>query len=530
MDTVAQDAAGRPATRADGGGRRAGALAGVLATAAALGVAELAAGLLGVGSLVVAIGDVVIENVPGWLERFAIATLGTADKPVLVAGILALAALAGAGLGRLARTRLALGCAGLVAFGALGVAAALADGGESVGAVLAVGAAGAVVGVIALVLLTRAAGPAPRAPSVENDPTRFGRRRFLALASATAAVAVVGAAGGRLLSSPRVDRLREAIRLPRPATPAPPVPDGAALDVTGISPLHVPNRDFYRIDTALIVPSVDVAGWRLEVRGMVDRPFALTYDDLLALPQVEADVTLSCVSNDVGGNLVGNARWQGVPLRDLLERAGVQPGATQLMGRAVDGFTAGFPVEIALAGSGTPDDVGALVAVGMNGEPLPRVHGFPARLVVPGLYGYVSATKWLAAIELTTFAEEGYWIPRGWAREGPIKTQSRIDVPRRTTVPAGRQPVAGVAWAPGRGIDRVEVRIDDGPWAPARLADALGVAAWRQWVYDWDATPGEHSIAVRATDGTGEVQTARAAPPFPDGASGHHTIRVRVEA
>jgi hypothetical protein len=263
----------------------------------------------------------------------------------------------------------------------------------------------------------------------------------------------------------------------------------------------------------------------LEIRGRVDRPYRLTYQELMEIPQIEADITLTCVSNEVGGGLVGNARWQGVPLYVLLERAGLQDGATQLVGRSVDGFTAGFPTLTAL------DVRESMVAVAMNGEPLPAQHGFPARLVVPGLYGYVSATKWLSAIELRGWNEvEGYWIPRGWAKEGPIKTQSRIDVPRpSSTIPAARRPIAGVAWAPTRGIERVEVRIDDGPWREARLAARLDVDCWRQWFFPWDATPGRHVIAVRATDGLGEVQTDERTPVAPDGASGRHTIEVFVE-
>ena len=294
--------------------------------------------------------------------------------------------------------------------------------------------------------------------------------------------------------------------------------------MAGLTPLYVPNDDFYRIDTALFAPQVDPSDWSLQITGRVDRPFRLRYTDLLALPQIQADVTLSCVSNEVGGDLVGNARWQGVPLAALLERVGVQAGADQLVGRSVDGFTAGFPTQLALT---TP---GAMVAVGMNGQVLPTLHGFPARLVIPGLYGYVSATKWLTEIELTTRAElDGYWIGRGWAKDAPIKTQSRIDVPTAgASVAVGPVPVAGIAWAPIRGIEAVEVRVDDGPWAMARLADALGVACWRQWVYSWDATPGEHRIAVRATDGSGDTQTAERTDVVPDGATGHHTIIVTV--
>ena len=301
-------------------------------------------------------------------------------------------------------------------------------------------------------------------------------------------------------------------------------PPGASLDFEGLSPLFTPNADFYRIDTALAVPRVDLESWRLRVTGMVQEPTTYGFEDLQALPQVEADVTLACVSNQVGGDLVGTARWQGVRLRDLLERAGVQPGATQIVGRSVDGFTAGFPTEVALDGRE------ALVALGMNGEPLPLDHGFPARLVVPGLFGYVSATKWLSEIELTTLEDvDGYWIPRGWSKLAPVNTQARIDVPRYAArLPAGRHAVAGVAWAPTRGISAVEVSVDGRPWQEAALSVPLSDDTWRQWVLQWDAAPGRHEIRARATDGSGAVQTAEEVAPRPDGASGYHTIAVTV--
>lgn len=294
--------------------------------------------------------------------------------------------------------------------------------------------------------------------------------------------------------------------------------------VPGISPLITSNADFFRIDTALTVPRIDPATHRVRLSGLVDNPFELTYDELLDLAHTEADITLSCVSNEVGGDLVGTARWLGVPLADLLERAGVQPGATQLVGRSVDGWTSGFPVEAALDGRN------ALVAVGMNGEPLPIQHGFPVRLVIPGLYGYVSNTKWLSEIELTTFEDhDAYWIPRGWARMGPIKTQSRIDVPAdNAAVPAGTVAIAGVAWSDEHGITDVEVAIDDGPWQPAEVADELAVSTWRQWRLAWDATPGDHVLKVRASDADGQPQTADVATPAPDGATGHHTVRVTI--
>jgi DMSO/TMAO reductase YedYZ molybdopterin-dependent catalytic subunit len=292
-----------------------------------------------------------------------------------------------------------------------------------------------------------------------------------------------------------------------------------------VTPLFTPLDRFYRIDTALTIPDVDVDGWRLKVSGMVDRPFSLTYDELAALPQVEADITLCCVSNEVGGRLVGNARWQGVRLQDLLDRAGVRPGATQLVGRSVEGFTVGFPTSV------LADGRAALVALGMGGEPLPIRHGFPARLVVPGLYGYVSATKWLEELELTTLEDfDAYWVPRGWAKEAPIKMSARIDVPRpHQRLGAGRRPVAGVAWAPTRRIGAVEVQVDDGPWTPAELGPEVSADAWRQWVWAWDAPPGEHVLRVRAVDGAGQVQEARERPPAPDGASGLHRIQVVVE-
>jgi DMSO/TMAO reductase YedYZ molybdopterin-dependent catalytic subunit len=313
--------------------------------------------------------------------------------------------------------------------------------------------------------------------------------------------------------------------LPEPASTAPPIPDGAALSVGELSPLITPNERFYRIDTALLVPRPNLSTWRLRVHGMVDRPFELTYDELVAMPLHEQYVTIACVSNEVGGGLVGNALWRGVRLKELLERAGVQPEATQIVGRAVDGFTVGFPTAWALA-----DERESLVAVAMNGEALPADHGFPARLIVPGLYGYVSATKWLAEIELTTWeAFDAYWVPLGWAKEAPILTQSRIDTPRDAAqLQPGAVAVAGVAWAPDRGIRAVEVQVDEDGWQPAEMSVPISDATWVQWMYRWEATPGEHLLRVRATDGTGEVQTEMRSRPDPDGARGHHTIRVTV--
>ncbi|HLU32062.1 MAG TPA: molybdopterin-dependent oxidoreductase, partial [Acidimicrobiia bacterium] len=314
--------------------------------------------------------------------------------------------------------------------------------------------------------------------------------------------------------------------LPPAVEPVAAPPPGASFGVADLSPVVTPNAEFYRIDTALSVPSVDTDSWSLVIHGMVDQPFELTYEDLLGMDLVERFVTLSCVSNQVGGDLVGTAIWRGVPLRQLLDRAGVRPGATQIVGRAVDGFTVGFPTDAAFDGRT------ALVAVGMNGEPLPLDHGFPARLVVAGLYGYVSATKWLSDIELTTWEGfDAYWVPRGWSKEGPVKTQSRIDVPRAGGVVGLEEiSIAGVAWAPNVGIERVEVQVDEGEWMEAQLAEALSDDTWRQWMVRWSPTEGDHAIRVRATDRSGYTQTEERVPPAPNGATGWHTIRVTASA
>ena len=303
------------------------------------------------------------------------------------------------------------------------------------------------------------------------------------------------------------------------------LPPSTMLDVEGISPVVTPNRDFYRIDTAFSIPRVDVESWELRITGMVESPYTLTYGELLDLATEEEYVTLCCVSNQVGGDLIGNAKWQGIPLADVLNRAGIADEATQIVGRSVDGFSVGFPREVAF--DGRP----VLVAVGMNGEPLPFKHGFPARLVVSGLYGYVSATKWLQEIELTTWEDfDGYWIPRGWSKEGPIKTQSRIDVPRPFTLDTapGLQPIAGVAWAQNRGISKVEVQVDGGDWQEARLSSPISTHTWVQWVSEWDFTPGNHYVRVRATDSDGELQALGPKPSAPNGAEGWHQVNFRV--
>ena len=508
------------------------AIAGVSAALVALATAEVVARLLTSGSSpVLAVGQEVIDRVPPAVEDAAIATFGTADKTVLLAGILVVSLAIGAVLGLAAARRFGMAVGGFVVFAGVGVAAVAArPGGSTLVAAVAV-TAGAMAGLALLHRLLAApaetaGAPAPGlSPASPTDPPHTDRRGFLRLAgTAAGVVAVAGLAGrGAARWLGRGTDPAEVVLSPV-SSPLPAPSAGASLEVDGLSPLFTPNASFYRIDTALAVPRVDVESWRLRVTGMVSSPFELSYEDLLALPQVESDITLACVSNQVGGDLVGNARWRGVRLTELLERADVQPGATQIVGRSVDGWTGGFPTEVALDGRE------CLVAVAMNGEALPRDHGFPARLVVPGLFGYVSATKWLSEIELTTLeAFDAYWVPRGWSKQGPVETQSRIDVPRfAARLPAGRQPVAGVAWAPVRGIDRVEVSIDGGPWLAAALSEPLSRDTWRQWVYDWDATPGRHEIRTRATDGEGEIQTAEEVAPRPGGATGYHTIAVTV--
>lgn len=522
-------------------GRRSAGIAGVLAVVAVVAAAEFAAGLLpGAQSLFVAVGDAVIGLTPGGIVALAIDLLGAANRLVLVATMLVGLTVAGAGIGLLADRWLWAGVSAVVVVAAVGAVAGVVD--PLVPAVTAVTGplAGGLIGAVTLVMLLRTApaAPVPGDPESEADtsperheqhePTDGGigsRRDFLRLAGGVAGgTAVLAVTGGMMQQRTAGEPNGNAVVLPKPRPGLPPPPRGAALDVDGLSPLLTPNERFYRIDTALRVPRIDPEAHTVRVTGMVDQPLEITYRELLDSSDTEADVHLACVSNEVGGRLVGNARWLGVPLDRLLARAGVDPGATQIVGRAVDGWTGGFPVRVAL--DGRP----ALVAVGMNGEPLPPDHGFPVRLVIAGLYGYVADTKWLAEIELTTFETyDAFWVRRGWARHGPIKTQSRIDVPAAgAQLEAGQVVVAGVAWAGERGISQVEVSIDDGVWQPAELAAELAATSWRQWKLPWDATSGAHVLRVRATDGAGETQTSVPSPPRPDGATGHHTIRVTV--
>jgi DMSO/TMAO reductase YedYZ molybdopterin-dependent catalytic subunit len=556
----------------------AGVLCGLLTVAVALGVAQLVAGLTGaLGSPVDAIGEVAINLTPIPVKEFAIAHFGSRDKDVLVTGILVILVLVAAVAGALSVRRTWRGLVILVLFAVAGVAAALSQPGATAADALPT-LAGMAAAAAALVLLARyaraafgsrvrnvtsgpaldrsstasaadawvAAGtpdpgdeaddakgeeqPAAAAPPVYAGGARSGppagdRRRFLVTAGGAAALAAVGGGAGQLLLGRfSVASSRALVRLSAPAVAAKAVPAGASLKTTGLTPFFTPNAQFYRVDTDLVVPQVSPDTWTLRIDGMVSRPVELTFDQLLKMPLTEADITMICVSNVVGGPYAGNARWLGAPLATLLRKAGVRAGADQVLSTSTDGMTISTPLQAILDGRN------ALLAVGMNGQPLPVAHGFPARMVVPGLYGYVSGTKWVTRLTVTTFArQQAYWTKRGYAAQAPVKTESRIDVPRPLAqVPAGKAAVAGVAWAPHRGISAVEVSVDSGPWQAARLAAADGIDTWRQWTWVWDAPSGLHTLRVRATDGTGAVQTEKEAGPVPNGASGWDSVVVTV--
>jgi DMSO/TMAO reductase YedYZ molybdopterin-dependent catalytic subunit len=542
-----------------------GAVAGVLAAAVAVGVAEFVAALIRPeSSPLLAVGGVMVDAAPRQVKDFAIRTFGTADKAALLVGIAVLLTAFAAGIGVLASRQPGRGIAGVCAFGAVGVAAVLSRPAPAVSDViptlLGVAAACLVLYRLTDLLPPRVAttpGPAATRAATSGTATagtaasgtataegaaasgtadtgaepapagrapQWDRRRLLRTGAVTAAVAAAAGFGGRLLSQARFSarRSREAVRLPAPATPGPRLLASLEAGVPGASSFLTPSEDFYRVDTALIAPQVSAETWSLRIHGMVQREVVLSYADLLARPLIERVVTLACVSNEVGGEYVGTARWLGVPVREVLAQAGLDPRADQLVCRSADHMTIGAPTRF------VTDGRDALLAVGMNGEPLPIEHGFPVRMVVPGLYGYCSACKWLVDIEATTFGSyDAYWVERGWAQVAEIRTESRIDTPRPfAQVRAGTVAVAGVAWAQHRGISAVQVSVDGGGWQPARLSDQFSADAWRLWTYRWQAQPGQHTLSVRATDGTGAVQTAAVADPFPSGATGYHTIQV----
>ena len=496
--------------------------AGLASGLLAVGVADLVAAFTGPSSEpLVAVGDAFVDRTPAWLKEAAISAFGTHDKQVLLTGaalvLAALCALAGilAARGPFPGAYLVL---------ALGAVAGLAAATRPDATVLSIlpSAIAAILGAIVLSGLVDRLEIAA-ATSGGSGP---GRRVLLRTVGVVAGSGLVALAAGRAFgrATGNAEASRTQVRLPPPARPQPALPAGVEVGVPGVAPFRVPNADFYRIDTALVVPQVGAQGWRLRIHGLVAREVMLDFPTLLASPLVQRDITLCCVSNEVGGDLVGNATWLGLPIGPLLRRAGPHPEADMVLSTSADGFTCSTPL------AALTDGRDALLAVGMNGAPLPVEHGFPVRMVVPGLYGYVSATKWVVDLEVTRFDRAtAYWTPRGWSAQAPIKTESRIDVPQDgASLAAGRVAVAGVAWAQHRGIEGVEVRIDGGPWRPAQLGAEASIDTWRQWVYRWDAPAGQHTLQVRATDRTGVPQTGVNTPPAPNGATGWHTITVTI--
>lgn len=502
------------------------AVLGLVAGAVSLAFGSLMAALISAPSPIDAVGTSFIDRTPAWLKELAISWFGSDNKIALRVGMFIVLGVLAIALGAISRSSPAPLVLGIAALGVLGMLAILERPGSAVGGILAV-TVGIASGSIAAGVIWRSAMARTirsSTPSPSRVPLEWDRRSFLRTATAIAASSAVAA--GFSVRGERERLSRSAAQRPASLPPVMPgersvgTPTSVHEDIRFITP----NDEFYRIDTALSFPTVDLDQWEIRIRGMVEREIRLTYRDLLDLPQVERTITLCCVSNEVGGPYIGNAVWQGPSLADVLESASPLADAEQVFSTSLDGWTCGFPLSTAMDGRD------ALIAIGMNGEPLPLRHGFPARLVVPGLYGYVSATKWLSEIELNRWSDaRGYWIPRGWSRLAPVKTQSRIDVPRRNaTVVAGPTPIAGVAWAQHVGIDKVEVRIDSGPWEIADLSEDVSDDTWRMWKYVWSATPGTHVVQVRATDKSGSTQTETVSPVAPDGATGWHTRRITV--
>jgi DMSO/TMAO reductase YedYZ molybdopterin-dependent catalytic subunit len=516
---------------------------GILAVGAALAAAEVPAYFTGQATAPVdAVGSAVISLTPASVKEFMIAHVGTNDKPLLIIGVLVVLVLLAIAAGRLALRSLRGGITLVVIIGVVGAIAAVTRPGSGalsllpsiVGTVAAISVMDWLVG---LYQRDSSAQPVPGGAPAQAGPGQTGpgqtgpgqtgqsRRRFLIASAGTAAsAALVGLGAGKLASEKyAVTTARSAVRIPRPAQLAA-TPAGLHPDVPGLSPFFTPNSSFYRVDTALALPQVDPSAWTLRITGMVDHPVEISYDQLLRRTLEEHDMTLSCVSNPVGGPYVGNARWVGTLLAPLLREAGVRSGANQLLATSADGMTVGTPLESVLDGRA------ALLAVAMNGQPLPVQHGFPCRVLVPGFYGYSSACKWVTELMVTTYqARAAYWVQQGYAQIGTMKIASRIDVPGSSArVAAGTVKVAGIAWATHRGIEAVEVRVDNGAWHQASIAAQDTPDTWRQWTYDWQAQPGNHTLQVRAVDDSGLVQTGAQEQPFPSGATGYHTISVTV--
>jgi DMSO/TMAO reductase YedYZ molybdopterin-dependent catalytic subunit len=503
-------------------------LAGAVAGLAGLGIAGLVAWVVApAGSPVTAVGELIIELLPASLVNFGKEVLGFADKPVLLATIVAAVLIVCALAGELEARRRFAGAALFAVVAVIGIIGIAAQPGASITAYVPT-IVGLLLGYMILSTLISKLHQwrPPQDAAVDREVQSPARRNFLAWTIVIGAASVVAAITGQLLAraSSTVNTVRENLKLPTPTKPSSGPPLGADFRIDGLAPYVTPNDDFYRIDTALQVPVIDPATWTLRITGMVQNPFQINYSELAAKPLVEHMTTLTCVSNEVGGDLAGNALWLGYPIRELLAQAKPLEGADMVLSKSHDDWTASTPLSVL-----TDPNREALLAIGMNGEPLPLEHGFPVRMVVPGLYGYVSATKWVTSLRVTRFADEqAYWTPLGWSPRAPIKLASRIDVPRKSTIDAGTVVVAGVAWAQHTGVSGVEVQVDESGWQPAQLAETVGPDTWRQWKYEWAATSGTHTLTVRATDAKGTLQTAEVAPSMPDGATGYHSIRVKV--
>ena len=525
------------------------ALSGMVGAALALAFGELVASATNkTTSLVLAVGEFIVDITPGDVVRTSIETLGNSQKIVLLSSITILSILFGGFLGLLSRRYSDLSYTLFILFGVFGGWTLNRDPLTSTTAALSLSAMATLIGLSAFVFLNNVLDQ-PASTNFEDPKHRYAdRRQFLSWATGISVAAGTMTGAGRfLLKDDTVQSIREKIVLPTieektslensaststdssssVSTTLPNETDFLTFsemnEIKGISPYITPNKDFYRIDTALRVPTIEPAEWSLTLDGLVENPYELSYEEILEMDLTKKDVTLTCVSNEIGGPLVGNAVWTGIPLSEIISKSKPLPEAQQLMCHSVDGFTAGFPIENIFDGRT------ALLAVGMNGRPLPVIHGFPARLVVAGLYGYVSAVKWIKRIEICTWdGNDGYWIPRGWSKKAPIKISSRIDVPKERKINSGINAIAGVAWAPLSGVKTVEVSFDSGPWEECNLGVSLSGESWTQWAYKWDAVPGKYEIKVRAIDNNGVVQSSNIASPAPNGAQGYHQISVRV--
>lgn len=536
------DGAGRRGARRTPGAPRHpwgwAAIVGIVGAGVFLAVAELVALIVARnGSPILALGSFVIDIVPQWAKEFAIATFGENDKIFLLVSLGVAIVVAAAIGGVLQYVRPPFGVILLAIAGAGTTVATVTRAGATPLAALP-GVLGTIVGAVLLHILagrlrrwyrTAHAAPLTKTPAGKDStpPARLDRRGFLRVLGITSAGAIVVGVGARVVNAATssITAIRNAVTLPTPSSTVT-IPEGAELDIDGVSDLFTSNADFYRVDTALTVPNVDTSTWSLTVTGMVDTPVTFTFDDILAMDLREFVITLTCVSNQVGGGLVGNARWLGIPVREILAQASPQSGADMVLSRSTDGYTASTPLS-----SLTDDGLDAILAVGMNGEPLPLEHGFPVRMVVPGLYGYVSATKWLTELKVTTFAQdEAYWTPRGYSAEAPIKLSSRVDTPRvGKPIQAGPVKVAGMAWAQSVGVEKVEVRIDEGDWQPATMSAPINDDTWVQWYIDWEPDAGTHYISVRATDKAGLLQEEERATIAPNGSSGWQRVLIQVQ-